>query len=136
MATCGGDDVWSSGNPGHRLFSSVAAAWRGCNEGTSDVKELVPEFFYEPEFLRNADGHSLGTRQVRHPLNLKKRFLLIASSLLARAQFSWRAKAICVKFHEQTRSQNACTCLDLAGSRKQGADMGSKMGDIKRAARL
>ena len=47
-----------------RLFSSVAAAWRGCLEGTSDVKELVPEFFYDPEFLRNADGHPLGTRQV------------------------------------------------------------------------
>jgi Beige/BEACH domain len=42
----------------------VAAAWRGCLEGTSDVKELVPEFFYDPEFLRNADGHRLGTRQV------------------------------------------------------------------------
>jgi Beige/BEACH domain len=49
-----------------RLFSSVAAAWRGCLEGTSDVKELVPEFFYEPEFLRNADGHALGMRQVLH----------------------------------------------------------------------
>ncbi len=48
-----------------RLFSSIAAAWKGCNEGTSDVKELVPEFFYEPEFLRNADDHALGTRQVR-----------------------------------------------------------------------
>lgn len=46
-----------------RLFSSVAAAWNGCLEGTSDVKELVPEFFYEPEFLRNADAHALGTRQ-------------------------------------------------------------------------
>ncbi len=34
-------------------------------EGTSDVKELTPEFFYEPEFLRNADGHHLGTKQVR-----------------------------------------------------------------------
>ena len=52
------------GRYARRLFSSVAAAWKGCNEGTSDVKELVPEFFYEPEFLRNADGHALGTRQV------------------------------------------------------------------------
>ena len=54
-----------------RLFSSVAAAWRGCLEGTSDVKELVPEFFYDPEFLRNADGHALGTRQVLTGLRLE-----------------------------------------------------------------
>jgi len=26
----------------------------------SEVKELLPEFFYQPEFLRNANGIDLG----------------------------------------------------------------------------
>lgn len=29
----------------------------------SDVKELTPEFFCAPEFLRNSDNFNLGTRQ-------------------------------------------------------------------------
>ena len=48
-----------------RLFSSVAATWQNCLMNTSDVKELTPEFFYLPEFLRNADGFCLGQRQVQ-----------------------------------------------------------------------
>lgn len=47
-----------------RLFSSVPAAWSNCLVNTSDVKELTPEFFYLPDFLTNADGFCLGTRQV------------------------------------------------------------------------
>ena len=50
-----------------RLFSSVGAAWRNCLGGSSDVKELIPEFYYLPEFLANADGHHLGVRQVSAP---------------------------------------------------------------------
>ncbi|KAK9905588.1 hypothetical protein WJX75_002584 [Coccomyxa subellipsoidea] len=46
-----------------RLFSSVPAAWSNCLVNTSDVKELTPEFFYLPDFLTNADGFCLGTRQ-------------------------------------------------------------------------
>jgi hypothetical protein len=52
-----------------RLFASVGGAWRNCLGGSSDVKELVPEFFYLPEFLLNADGHDLGARQVRAPFS-------------------------------------------------------------------
>jgi hypothetical protein len=38
-------------NDGHfdkpdRLFQSVARAYRGCTTNPTDVKELVPEFFY------------------------------------------------------------------------------------------
>ncbi len=47
-----------------RLFSSVPATWNNCLVNTSDVKELTPEFFYLPDFLTNADGFCLGTRQV------------------------------------------------------------------------
>ena len=48
-----------------RLFSSVAGAWQSCLVNSSDVKELIPEFFYLPDFLNNADGFRLGHRQVR-----------------------------------------------------------------------
>ena len=47
-----------------RMFHSVESTWRACLDNTSDVKELVPEFFYQPEFLRNSNGFDLGTRQV------------------------------------------------------------------------
>ncbi|KDD72785.1 Beige/BEACH domain-containing protein, partial [Helicosporidium sp. ATCC 50920] len=46
-----------------RLFQSVAGAWHSCTHHSSDVKELVPEFFCQPEFLRNAGKHALGVRQ-------------------------------------------------------------------------
>ena len=47
-----------------RLFASVPGAWANCLSASSDVKELLPEFYYCPDFLVNADGHALGTRQV------------------------------------------------------------------------
>jgi hypothetical protein len=34
----------------------------GASRATSDVKELIPEFYYLPEFLLNADNFELGTR--------------------------------------------------------------------------
>jgi hypothetical protein len=30
---------------------------------TSDVKELIPEFFYMPEFLQNSNSYHLGVKQ-------------------------------------------------------------------------
>ena len=47
-----------------RLFHSVADTWDNCLHNTSDVKELTPEFFSQPEFLRNSNGFALGARQV------------------------------------------------------------------------
>ena len=46
-----------------RLFHSVAATYRNCTQSSSDVKELIPEFYYQPEFLRNSNGLRLGTTQ-------------------------------------------------------------------------
>ncbi|XP_053335852.1 lipopolysaccharide-responsive and beige-like anchor protein [Clarias gariepinus] len=43
-----------------RTFSSVARAWRNCQRDTSDVKELIPEFFYLPEMFINANDYNLG----------------------------------------------------------------------------
>lgn len=70
-----------------RMFHSIEAAWRykttidynwffhvndsivcffACSSvttSTSDVKELTPEFFYLPEFLRNENDFDLGVTQ-------------------------------------------------------------------------
>ncbi|XP_063739788.1 lipopolysaccharide-responsive and beige-like anchor protein isoform X2 [Eleginops maclovinus] len=43
-----------------RTFSSVARAWRNCQRDTSDVKELIPEFYYLPEMFINANSYNLG----------------------------------------------------------------------------
>ena len=36
-----------------RLFHSIPETQRGCMENTSDVKELIPEFYYLTDFLWN-----------------------------------------------------------------------------------
>lgn len=47
----------------NRLFSSVSLAWKNCQRDTSDVKELIPEFFYLPEFFVNANRYDLGQQE-------------------------------------------------------------------------
>ena len=51
-----------------RLFDSISQTWASCLKDMSDVKELVPEFFYLPDFLRNANDLGLGTTQRGHTL--------------------------------------------------------------------
>jgi hypothetical protein len=46
-----------------RQFHSIQGCWQSCLTGTSDVKELIPEFFYMPEFLVNDNNLNLGTLQ-------------------------------------------------------------------------
>ncbi|XP_031428916.2 LOW QUALITY PROTEIN: neurobeachin-like [Clupea harengus] len=46
-----------------RTFSSIARSWRNCQRDTSDVKELIPEFYYLPEMFVNSNGYHLGERQ-------------------------------------------------------------------------
>ncbi|XP_036372416.1 lipopolysaccharide-responsive and beige-like anchor protein [Megalops cyprinoides] len=43
-----------------RTFSSVSRAWRSCQRDTSDVKELIPEFYYLPEMFVNSNNYNLG----------------------------------------------------------------------------
>ncbi|RXN01898.1 Lipopolysaccharide-responsive and beige-like anchor protein [Acipenser ruthenus] len=43
-----------------RSFSSVSRAWRNCQRDTSDVKELIPEFYYLPEMFVNSNNYNLG----------------------------------------------------------------------------
>ncbi|KAM6447526.1 neurobeachin isoform 3-T3 [Liasis olivaceus] len=46
-----------------RTFSSVARSWRNSQRDTSDVKELIPEFYYLPEMFVNSNGYNLGARE-------------------------------------------------------------------------
>lgn len=48
-----------------RLFNSVRDTWLSAagKGNTSDVKELIPEFFYMPEFLDNQFNLDLGEKQ-------------------------------------------------------------------------
>lgn len=46
-----------------RQFHSVAQTWKSLFENLNDVKELIPEFFYFPEFLQNLNNFDLGRLQ-------------------------------------------------------------------------
>ncbi|XP_070590091.1 lysosomal-trafficking regulator isoform X2 [Erythrolamprus reginae] len=47
-----------------RTFHSTNTTWRlSSYESMTDVKELIPEFFYLPEFLVNREGFDFGIRQ-------------------------------------------------------------------------
>ncbi|KAA0704104.1 Neurobeachin Lysosomal-trafficking regulator 2 [Triplophysa tibetana] len=48
-----------------RTFSGIARSWRSCQRDTSDVKELIPEFYYLPEMFVNSSGYDLGMREDR-----------------------------------------------------------------------
>ncbi len=44
-----------------RMFHSIKDCWlSAAKHNMADVKELVPEFFYLPEFLVNANNFDLG----------------------------------------------------------------------------
>ncbi|GFP89566.1 beach domain-containing protein lvsc [Phtheirospermum japonicum] len=51
-----------------RLFQSIEGTYKNCLSNTSDVKELIPEFFYMPEFLMNSNSYHLGVKQDGEPL--------------------------------------------------------------------
>ncbi len=47
-----------------RMFHSVADSWLSASErNNADVKELIPEFYYLPEFLTNTNRFIFGMRQ-------------------------------------------------------------------------
>ncbi|KAL7847379.1 hypothetical protein SRHO_G00223590 [Serrasalmus rhombeus] len=51
-----------------RTFSGIMRSWRSCQRDTSDVKELIPEFYYLPEMFVNSNGYDLGVREDRTPV--------------------------------------------------------------------
>jgi hypothetical protein len=47
-----------------RIFHNLEITWELSSAlSTTDVKELIPEFFYFPEFLCNKNGFNLGVKQ-------------------------------------------------------------------------
>ena len=46
-----------------RMFDSLQQTWHGVTHAASDVKELIPEFFYQPEMFVNNNGIDFGLRQ-------------------------------------------------------------------------
>ena len=47
-----------------RTFHAMETSWRLASlESSTDVKELIPEFFFLPEFLVNKEG-KLGVREI------------------------------------------------------------------------
>lgn len=47
-----------------RLFNSVGKAWLSASrDNTTDIRELIPEFFYLPEFLKNHNNFEFGNMQ-------------------------------------------------------------------------
>jgi hypothetical protein len=47
-----------------RLFYSIRKAWESASRGNmTDVRELIPEFFYLPEFLVNSNKYDFGLLQ-------------------------------------------------------------------------
>ncbi|KAK9721361.1 hypothetical protein K7432_003503 [Basidiobolus ranarum] len=46
-----------------RQFHSIQECWFNCTNASGDVKELIPEFFYMPEFLVNINNFDLGVKQ-------------------------------------------------------------------------
>ncbi|XP_045154147.1 lysosomal-trafficking regulator [Echinops telfairi] len=97
-----------------RTFHSTNTTWRLSSfESMTDVKELIPEFFYLPEFLVNREGFDFGVRQngerVNHvnlppwARNDPRLFILIHRQAL---------ESDCV-------SQNICQWIDLVFGYKQ-----------------
>ena len=46
-----------------RLFSSIPRAWELCTSALSEVKELTPEWYNLPDFLRNVNEFDFGATQ-------------------------------------------------------------------------
>lgn len=46
-----------------RLFSSLSDSYQNATREMSDVRELIPEFYYFPEFLINMEDNNFGVQQ-------------------------------------------------------------------------
>ncbi|XP_050512606.1 neurobeachin isoform X2 [Diabrotica virgifera virgifera] len=52
----------------NRIFSSISLSWKNCQRDTSDVKELIPEFFFLPEMFVNSNRYRLGLNEEGKPI--------------------------------------------------------------------
>lgn len=55
-----------------RMFFSIPHTLQSCLNNTSDVRELIPEFFYFPEMLENVNGLNYGVRQTGESIDSVK----------------------------------------------------------------
>lgn len=47
-----------------RLFTNIGSSWTSASrDSLQDVRELIPEFFYQPEFLENKNSFDFGVKQ-------------------------------------------------------------------------
>lgn len=47
-----------------RFVSSIDEAWESASKNNmADLRELIPEFFYLPDFLENSNRFDIGTKQ-------------------------------------------------------------------------
>ncbi|XP_044749150.1 neurobeachin isoform X2 [Coccinella septempunctata] len=53
----------------NRLFSSISLSWKNCQRDTSDVKELIPEFYFLPEMFVNSNKYRLGVNEDGKPIS-------------------------------------------------------------------
>ncbi|EAX95522.1 Beige/BEACH domain containing protein [Trichomonas vaginalis G3] len=44
----------------HRIFSSLKSAYQQSTNNDNDFRELIPEFYFSPEFLLNSNGFDFG----------------------------------------------------------------------------
>lgn len=51
-----------------RQFNGLPSTWNNLLNNSNDVKELIPEFFYLPEFLRNVNGKKASEKLERWSL--------------------------------------------------------------------
>lgn len=46
-----------------RLFNDISRLWKSASSTSTDVRELIPEFYYLPDFLVNSNSLNLGETQ-------------------------------------------------------------------------
>ena len=97
-----------------RLFFSVAESWDSVLSNTSDVKELIPEFYLQdPHFLRNT--HRLPLRFIRAGV------ALVQPAAEQRVQFARAAagapaQAFETSFVQSSLDRSRCSCCSRARS--------------------
>jgi len=87
-----------------RMFNSIREAWLSASKhNMADVKELIPEFFYLPEFLCNSNNFDLGMFQkdwyyLSSLPFLVRIFCLKALLKLHEMEFGWLVQHVSVCF--------------------------------------
>ena len=52
-----------------RLFFSIEDSWKNCTSEYSDVRELIPEFYFLPDMFLNESHYDFGMMQNKRRVN-------------------------------------------------------------------